>query len=349
MPRHNGHGQFVVMNAPANTHTAGPTWSFVRHLSAQGISQKALLRGTGLTAANLSQEGAKAPLPALVQIFQNGADLTGDDLVGFHWGQTRKTIDYGLIGYVGATSATLRDLLNNVARFSRVFTEPMQIDASDLAKTGKLSWRLMISGNIDTTQFVEGQASQMIFSLPRLIQSDLRPELMRFAHPRTRNQQELEKGFGCPVLFGEPETSITFRKSDLEAPVIRSDPRLHAILIQHAEHILAQTPSHAPDIRIAVERAIAESLSSGNSTVDNIARRLGYSTRTLTRRLGEAGTTFQDVLSEFREALARRYLQQGDMSQAQIAFLLGYSDVSNFSTAFKRWTGQSPNSLRRGA
>jgi AraC-like DNA-binding protein len=78
-----------------------------------------------------------------------------------------------------------------------------------------------------------------------------------------------------------------------------------------------------------------------------IARKLGMSRRTLARRLAAEGLTFAGVLDAFRHDLAKRHLADRDISISNVAWLLGYSDVSAFSSAFKRRTGMSPATIRR--
>ena len=82
--------------------------------------------------------------------------------------------------------------------------------------------------------------------------------------------------------------------------------------------------------------------------IGEVARRLGLSQRTLARRLNEEGLTFSALLGGLRHDLADRYLADGDTSISQIAWLLGYQEVSAFSKAYKRWTGKAPREMRSG-
>lgn len=80
-----------------------------------------------------------------------------------------------------------------------------------------------------------------------------------------------------------------------------------------------------------------------------VAGQLAMSTRTLHRRLEGEGTTFQRVLDATREALARHYLANPDLSAGEISFLLGYAETSSFYRAFHDWTGSTPERIRAGA
>ena len=88
-------------------------------------------------------------------------------------------------------------------------------------------------------------------------------------------------------------------------------------------------------------------LPSGHVDQDTIAARLYRSRSTLQRQLGAEGTSYRDILGSTRRNLAENYLKSGEYTQAQIAFMVGFSDQSNFSRAFKRWTGMSPGEYQK--
>jgi AraC-like DNA-binding protein len=102
----------------------------------------------------------------------------------------------------------------------------------------------------------------------------------------------------------------------------------------------------SPDLRHRVETIIAKLLRRGEAETKAVAQELGMSVRTLARRLGELGVSFARILDELRQDLAVRYLRDPDLGLSQIAFLLGYSEPSAFSHAFRRWTRTTPGEWR---
>ncbi|MEP2532778.1 AraC family transcriptional regulator [Shimia sp.] len=328
------------------SHIAAVARDFAAYLVSLGFDERDILKGTGLVLSEIEEDGAQAPLPAIVALFNRGVALTGNDLIGLDWGKQRSANRLGLIGYMGRTSPTLGQLLANLARFRRVFSEPMEIDVARLAQDGVYSWTYKVPAHVDCTQFVESQAAYMLVGFTRAVQKQIRPTALAFEHQRDDHQDTFRRFFGCPVQFHAPRNQITFDLADLALPIVTSDEGLNKILVQHCEMVLAQTPPDSSDIRVIVERAIADRLSSGDLSQDIIARDLGMSARTLARRLDQTGVSYQKVLANLRQALAERYLRSAQMSQSEIAYLLGYSDVSSFATAFKRWTGRSPGEIR---
>jgi len=172
------------------------------------------------------------------------------------------------------------------------------------------------------------------------------PSLVTFTHsapPDTRPHQEL---FGCPVRFGCARTEIVIPSAMLARPLAKADPSLSAFFDRHAEETLRRMGARA-DATARVRRAVTDALHSGDVSETNVSKRLGWSERTLRRRLGEEGTSFRQVLDDVRRELAQGWLAQSEMAIGEVAFLLGFSESSNFHRAFKRWTGQTPDEFRR--
>ena len=94
---------------------------------------------------------------------------------------------------------------------------------------------------------------------------------------------------------------------------------------------------------------LVQTLPSGRTDQETIAQRLYRSRATLQRQLSAEGTSYRDILETTRRRLAEDYLLEGSYSQAQIAFMVGFADQSNFARAFKRWTGLSPGEFQKAA
>jgi AraC-like DNA-binding protein len=170
-----------------------------------------------------------------------------------------------------------------------------------------------------------------------------------FAHPRPADFGEYERTFSPAALrFSAEFYGFSFDAALLGRAVQKADPRLHEIIRQHAEHVLAALPT-VQSVTGRVRRLVMAELSGGNPSAAHVARRLGMSTRTLGRSLEEEGTTFKDLLEEVRKRLALRYVASSDFGLAEVALLLGYSQTGPFHRAFRRWTGATPHAYRKAA
>ena len=130
---------------------------------------------------------------------------------------------------------------------------------------------------------------------------------------------------------------------------IQPDPHLSGLLTGYGEETLAQSRRNASSLRTDVENAITPLLPHGKARLDETARRLGMSNRTLARRLTADGHGFAEILDALRSDLAVHYLTEPALSISKIAWLLGYNEVSAFTHAFKRWTGKGPRAIRQVA
>jgi AraC-like DNA-binding protein len=117
-------------------------------------------------------------------------------------------------------------------------------------------------------------------------------------------------------------------------------------LIGYCEQALAERARQHSLFALSVENAITLLLPHGKAGASDVARKLGVSRRTLARRLSSEGLTFAAVMNNLKRDLAKRHLADNALSISEIAWLLGYQDVSAFTHAFKRWTGTSPRMSR---
>jgi tripartite-type tricarboxylate transporter receptor subunit TctC len=101
----------------------------------------------------------------------------------------------------------------------------------------------------------------------------------------------------------------------------------------------------ASDKRLA-QNAISALLPHGRVRVEDIARGLGMSKRTLARKLSDEGLDFTKILRQLRHDLAVRYIDDSKLHVSKVAWLLGFNEVSAFTHAFKRWTGKTPSQMR---
>ena len=320
---------------------------FARDLMAQGYGQRQIFDGSGVSSRIMTDEKPTLPFEQIASFFEHAADLTGNDLIGFDRGAAREMRRAGLICYVGTSSPSLADALKNVARYQRVFSDAIEFDSSELSSKGILSWQFRVETKVYRRQYVEFSASGMIAVLRKATQRHFVPEFVNFKHARNTHTDVIEQFFGCKVAYAQPMNQIGFRPADLDLPLPAADDDLHNVLKDYCDDVLGRKNRNAPGIVIDVERAIVARLASGEATQEEVGRALGMSARTLARRLSAEGTTFFSTVEDLRHTLAVNYLKNSDLVLAEIAYLLGYSGMSSFNDAFKRWTGSTPGQFRK--
>lgn len=161
------------------------------------------------------------------------------------------------------------------------------------------------------------------------------------------NHEAIEHYFGATIRKGKNPT-IAFSASDARLPFVTANDAVWRVFEPDLRRRLAEVDKTA-SASDRVRALLLEALPSGQATMDAVASRLALSKRTLQRRLGEDGVTFQALLNQTRELLARHYLTNTSLSNGEISFLLGFDDPNSFFRAFHGWTGNTPDALRSGA
>ncbi|MEZ4295038.1 MAG: AraC family transcriptional regulator ligand-binding domain-containing protein [Polyangiaceae bacterium] len=188
-----------------------------------------------------------------------------------------------------------------------------------------------------------------VLSARKLLGASFVPESVTLAHASPRSRDELVRVLGTTnISFGGEHNEVRIRTEELGRNVRSLGAPLQSLLAQYA-HMLPPAAPPQTGLRGKLREAIRGALPQGEPSIAKVSRSLGMSARTLQRRLSESALTFQQVLDELRRDLALPQVQRGDRSLDEIAARLGYSQVSAFFRAFRRWTGATPRALRSRA
>ncbi len=174
---------------------------------------------------------------------------------------------------------------------------------------------------------------------------DIRPLRVCLEHPAPACAERFTEFFGIPVEFSATRNSIEFPRNIAEQASASANPELTRINDQVVIDYLDQF--NKDDIVTKTRTYIIDHLPSGIPRQAAIARDLNMSLRSFQRKLSDSGTSYSEVLQQVRHDMACHYLQSPNYQVLQVAYVLGFSDPSNFSRAFKRWTGLTPNQYRQ--
>lgn len=308
-------------------------------------------RGLALSAAGLSEAELADPdrlleLDAVLKLSRAAARLAGDDCLGLHLGEAWDLGGLGVLSYAVLNAPTVGTGLRNLDRYGRSHIQGGRIALGAGSGEARLVYELEASDRELARQHVESAAVVGLRIAQRLGGADWRPRRVVFGHRRPRDVSEHTRIFGVPPRFdGEQHVLMAFDASRLERPVAGADRRLLPIVEQHLDKLLSTRAKAAlvQDVR----GALAQMLCDGSPSIRTVAKRLGMSVRTLQRRLDDHGVVFRDLVQEVRRELAERYLAERSANLTEVAFLLGYSELSSFDRAFRRWTGSTPVAARK--
>jgi AraC-like DNA-binding protein len=313
-----------------------------------GINMEVPLKKAGLSLQQIEDTDLRLKVRNQISFLNLAANALQDDFLGFHLAQSPDLREFGLLYYLSASSERLSMALQRIARYISIINEGVAlkyVDSGDVV----IAFRYVgVSRHQDRHQ-IEFFIAALIRICRQLTGYRLVPSRVRLAHRRNSASSELVQFFGGDVEFGAVIDEVAFAPSIKELPVVSADPYLNNLLIKYFEEALSRQHRNRSSLQSSVENTIVPLLPHGKVRLAEVARRLGVSQRTLARRLLSEGLTFSDVLAGLRSDLAKRYLIEEDLSISQIAWLLGFQEVSALTHAFKRWTGNTPRELRSRA
>jgi AraC-like DNA-binding protein len=312
---------------------------------AAGLDAEAILRRAHLTLRQIEDSSARLKVRDQISFLNLVANDLQDDFLGFHLALEPDLREIGWLYYVAASSENLSEALKQAARYSSIVNEGISLHYVDNGHPAVTIKYVGVSRHLDRHQ-IESIATLMLRMCRKLTGLRLTPMQVKFIHHRDRICPEFGDFFGCKLEFGASTDEAVFATSLRDTPITSADPFLNKLLITYCEEALARRQAHRPSFLSCVENAIVPLLPHGKARSDEIAQRLGISQRTLARNLSAEGSTFSGVLDSLRRDLADRYLADKDLSISEIAWLLGYQEVSAFTHAFRRWTGRSPRYVR---
>jgi AraC-like DNA-binding protein len=314
----------------------------------EGVDVEVFLQQARLTSRQIKNKDIQVGVQNQIKFVELVANATGDPRLGFHLAYSYDLREIGLLYYVIASAETLLGSLLRVARYSAVANEGVALQVN---KGNLLRVRLHYSGvarHSDVHQ-IEFWMASLVRICRKLIGTNFKPIEIRIMHDRREQVPEIEKLLGCAVKTGADVDEIIFPGKSGEYPIVTADPYLNRLCVGFCEETLARRGKKTSPLKVRVENAIAALLPHGEMHFDAVAAQLGMGGRTLARRLASEGHSFSNILDGLRSALARRYLAESEMSISEIAWLLGYSEVANFTHAFHRWSGTNPRTERAKA
>jgi AraC-like DNA-binding protein len=315
-------------------------------IAAAGGDPYPILRRFGLERSALTNPEGFIASSMFARLLEEAARATTDECFGLHFGERFNPKDIGSLIYVVLNSPTVAVAIENAERYLHIHNEAAKLSFSIEGQQGYLRF-LLTDSAIDSTRQHNEYSMAVVLNTFRILAGSLwTPREVQFAHEAPERTSEHLRVFGAPVLFGCATNALVVERDFVERQVPAADPRLYRILKQYAERILREMPRES-DLIVAVRRAIAESMREGDPKLARVVRKISMSRRTLERRLEEHGVVFKKLLDDTRRRFALNYLRDRKHRLTEIAFLLGYSEVSAFNRAFKRWTGSTPLDYRR--
>jgi len=314
-----------------------------RLLESHKIDYMSLCRQCGLDPALANDPRARYPIDRVAEAWMAAAEITGIPSIGLEAGKFYRATDFHALGYAFLASSTLRTALNRLVRYGAICS-PIAVHVDEDEQSLSLCSSLP-SIDPPASIIMEDCRLSLILAFCRVAAEEgLDPISVTLAHPEPKDTAPYYGLFRCPVTFGGSECRLNFSIKDAGRPFSAANRDLARVNDSVLVGLLRTLQEE--NLISKVKSAIVEELPSGEPAAETIAKSVFMSTRSLQRKLAEEGTTYTKLLQDVRFELAEKYIADDKYPITEVSYLLGFSDTSVFSRAFKRWSGHPPGHFR---
>ena len=325
-----------------------------RAIAATGINSHRVFELADVDPARIADPSLRLGLIDYCRLFDIAARETGDDFFGARFGRCFTPEHFSVVGTLVVSSPTVRDALWALARNYRWIQENSSMQFTIHRDFASLEYQICDARILRKHQDAELTIAALCGLIRHFLGPAWQPLETHFEHGRGGSRRDYEKVFG-ETVFDQSTNAILIDSAALDLPM----PQRNAVKFAEAQalisHQLASVDSAAGlrsdrDSRLGLLAHIIESqCKSGDASIGAVAGRMGLTVHGLRRKLRECSAAYDELLLCVRQTAAMRYVESSDYDLTTIALMLGYSELSAFSRAFKRWHGQSPGACRHQA
>jgi AraC-like DNA-binding protein len=316
-------------------------------MDSYGLDGTATLAQAGIDVNSTPAFDARVPTGLLHQAIISAPEGTLDPLFGLKFAEFVWPGSYHAFGVMITSSTTLRACCHRLRRYYAYINT---VDCIAFDEHGCLSYSDASLGGdklsiLESTYHDIGWAATMLKLIRFIASPDYAPEYVCLAVPAPEGYtQQLTDYFGCDIRYGAEQNSLCFKEDDLDKPLAGGN----AELARHSECLVYNYLKDFVQFGVInrARMALFELLPRGNFDLDSLAEQMETPSDQLAAELKGAGTNYQQLLADVRRELAEEYIERSDLSVNEIAYMLGFSDCSNFARSFRRWMGTSPSEYR---
>ena len=286
----------------------------------------------------------RLPYEKVDQLRAKAEKLCGDEAFGLRSASVYLPSQLGALGYAWQASLTLRKAFLRLERFVRVVNDKAQVNVEDRDACMVVTLKVNLDSKCEFAR--DDGALALITRMCRLVSGDhFRLQAVNFSHAEPRDIKPYFEFFGCQLNFDQADNQLLIPLSLADEMLAGASPELALLNDKVITRRLASIDRE--DIVARVRATLMDLLPSGNISDDAVADALHMSVRTMHRKLTDENNNFRTLLVEMRRGLAEQYILDNSLTLTEISLLLGFSEPSSFSRAFKNWTGTAPSEARQ--
>lgn len=333
----------------ARTVSAGFARALIEFAATRGADKNALAALAQIDAAALADADNRIPFDQYVALMRGAKTLCADPAFPLRFGAETDFQKFSIVGLIAHASATMTEALEQMNRYSRLVAEVEGVSDGPRftleMRDGKLRMEDRRTNADAFYEMTESTWSRFICGSRRDFPERVFAYAAEVTHPAPPHADEYEAIWRVPVRFGAPRNIIEMNPAWPTLQIQPENRYVFGVFSARAEALLRDL-ERSVKFSHKVESLLMPMLHTGGASADAVAERLKISRQTLYRRLKSEGATFEDVLDDLRRRLSLHYLSERKASVNETAYLVGFSDPTAFSRAFKRWTGASPRTYR---
>jgi AraC-like DNA-binding protein len=333
--------------ASGPTVSAGYAKGLLDFVVTKGAGRAEMLRRAQIHESELTDLDNRIPFEKYKALMKAGQDLANDPALALHYGEAFELSELSIVGLVAYAANTIGSALTQLNRYGRLVVEVdgvgSGVDRFRLEARGTETW--LVDTRTDANSFPELTES----TFARVVSGTRRfgepgtsfIKQVHVTHKRPAYSAEYDSVFGALTTFESHENAVSIDNSWATRKVRQTTSYAFGVLSEHAKALL-ESLEKSKTTRGQVESLLIPILHTGTPTIERTAEKMGLSHDTLYRKLKDEGVTYEKLLDELRHKMALHYLNGKKVSVNETAYLVGFSDASAFSRAFRRWTGTSP-------
>ncbi len=327
------------------TYSAPAVALTLKIIESSGVDPDPLMRKLCIDPYKIADPNARFPYKRIDALWAEAAALIDDPCFGLKAAKYWHPSHLSGLGYAWLSSSSLRTALQRFSKYMRMLTEGAAFELEETSDDLSIVLRYNAISRQQPTR--TDSAMAMLVAMCRAnYGDDFNPASLALTHPAPGCSSKFYELFRCPVYFDAPDNRFTLTLESADKRLESSNPLLSTLHDQYMINYLAQLDNS--NIQERVRAAIIQHLPDGNISDSIVAEALYMNPRTLQRRLQKENTTFKTQVNSVRQELADRYIRDSSKGLAEVSYLLGFSEMSSFSRAFKRWTGETPSHYRQG-
>lgn len=317
--------------------------ALIERFAKYDISVSDLAARMGVSTQLLQEEESRLPIDTFYHLWNYLTEVSGDPHIGLTIAKEEDDHALGLVAHVVFNSPTLAKGLEHYIRLFSVVNEAIEVEFERGPKRSRIRFTHAVpefysDADMERTLAIVIGRTEKAVSQPVIVYD------VSFQHSAPDDLTPYHDYFKCNINFNQPYCEIVFDNSVLSFKPKRGNPHIGAATLQYANRLLSRLFKRK--IAHKVRRLVEKHLGDEELDANQVAALLNMSRPTLYRKLKADGLSFSEIVDDIKSQKAKDMLLQTQAPLSVIAYDLGFSEVSAFARAFKRWTGKTPAQFR---